>query len=173
MLKLYYKLLLVCFYTLLTGCHPNGSLTDNLEPQGKAMFDPENRTLLGYKIYGKFENIDKDPNYTFLKKEDDVIYYNVNNRKNDPRQISLIVSVRNDKIYSVESRYQYANFSSCNTAAEKIYKETKDLFPLEKRTDISGKGYHFDGILKNYIFITACTDLLESDKIIHSTIYMR
>jgi hypothetical protein len=173
MLELFIKLILVSFYAIMTGCSPNGHLTENLEPQGKAMFDPENRTMLGYKLYDNMDNISKDPHYTFLRKEDDVTYYTVKNKNNDPRQISIVVSVRNDKIYSVESRYQYPHFRSCNAAAEQIYNETKNFFPLEKRPDVNDKGYHFDGVLKNYIFITACTDLLDTDKIIHSTTYMR
>lgn len=173
MLELMIKLVLVSFYAIFTGCSPNGHLTENLEPQGKSFFDPENRTLLGHKLYDKMDNIANDTNYTFLKKEFDVTYYTVKNKNNDPRLLSFIVSVRNDKVYSIETRYLYPHFSSCNDAAQKIYDETKDSFPLEKRENISDKGYTFDGISKNFIFVTACTDLLETDKIIHSSIYTR
>lgn len=173
MLELFIKLILLSFFAIFTGCSPNGHLTDNLEPQGKKMFDPVNRTMLSYKLYDKVNNISTDSNYTFLKKEDDVTYYTVKSQKKDPRHISLVISFRNDKLYSIESRYQYPHFRSCNAAVEQIYNETKDLFPLEKRAYINNNGYHFDGVLKNYIFITACTDLLDPDMIIHSTTYMR
>lgn len=173
MFQLMIKLILVSFYALLTACSPNGHLTENLEPKGKAFFDPHNRTMLGHKLYEKMDTIANDSNYTFLKKEFDVIYYTVKNKMNDPRLLSFIVSVRNDKVYSIESRYEYPNFSSCNDAVQKIYDETKDSFPLEKRENVSDKGYTFDGISKNFIFVTACTDLLEPDKIIHSSIYTR
>ena len=173
MFQLMIKLILVSFYALLTACSPNGHLTENLEPQGKAFFDPENRSLLGYKLYEKMDNISKDPHYTFLKKEDDVTYYTVNNQKNDPRQLLLTISVRNDKIYSIETRYEYPDFSSCNAATQQIYDETNAFFPLAKRPDVNDKGYHFDGVHKNLIFVTACTDLIENDKIIHSSLYTR
>lgn len=173
MLELMIKLVLVSFYAIFTGCSPNGHLTENLEPKGKAFFDPENRTLLDYKLYDKMDNISKDPHYTFLKKEDDVTYYTVNNQKNDPRQLLLTVSVRNDKIYSIETRYEYPHFSSCNAATQQIYDETKDLFQLSKRPDVNDKGYHFDGVHNNFIFVTACSDLIVTGKIIHSSLYTR
>jgi len=173
MLKLMIKLVSISVFSLLAGCNPNGNLTENFEPTGKAFFDPENRTMLGHKLYDKVEDLSKNPNYTFLRQEHDVFYYTVNAHKTDPRHLDFIVSVRNNKIYSIESRYQYPNFSSCNDAAESIYETGKDHFPLKKQPDISGKGYTFDGISKNFIFITACTDLLDSSKIIHSSIYTR
>lgn len=69
MLELFIKLILVSFFAIFTGCSPNGHLTDNLEPQGKKMFDPVNRTMLSYKLYDKVNNISTDSNYTFLKKK--------------------------------------------------------------------------------------------------------
>lgn len=167
------KAILSGFVILCAGCNPNPPLTPNLEAQGQDLFFPADRTMLGFKLYQKIEDISNTSKYTLVKSENGINYYTVNSHKKDPRHLEFTISLQNEKVYSIESRYQYEDFNTCNKSAEQIYNEAKAYYPLKKQPDISGKGYTYDGMYSDSIFVTACTDLLEKGKIIHSSIYTR
>lgn len=153
---------------MVAGCNQ----APNLEPEGKAMFDAVNKTMLGYKLYSKIDDIKSNSKYSFLKKEDLNDMYKVETDKNDPRHVLLSIGVRDTKIYAIQSMYEYPNFAECNKAAEKLFIDNKERYQMQQRTNISNKGYHFDGVARDVAFITACTDLVVPKKVVHSTYYI-
>jgi hypothetical protein len=172
MFKNFSKTILSGVLIACAGCGPQ-PFSPNLEPKGQDLFFPSDRTMLGFKLYQKIEDISNTSKYTLSKSENGVNYYTVNSHKNDPRHLEFLIGMQNERVYSIESKYEYPDFKTCNESAEQIYNETKAYFPLKKQPDISGKGYTYDGMYSDYIFITACTDLLDKEKIIHSSIYTR